>query len=452
MRPRDRQPRRAGDGGFALLAIALVAALVVLLGGPAGASARTPLRLISSQRLDPRLSELSFTTPALADPTGVRVLLPAGYSSSHRRYPVLYLLHGCCNGTTGYRTWTDELGAEALTAGLPLIVVMPDGGSNGGYVNWWNSGSQGPPEWETYHIGQLIPWVDRHYRTTPTRSGRALAGLSMGGDGAIKYAARHPDMFVSASAYSGAVDLNVVRPAEDAVGLGDDRPLGSYATEQIRTRAVNPWDLALNLRGLRLSLRTGNGRDAAGKLVDPVEAVVHAANVSLHDRLDALGIPHVWDDYGAGTHTGPYWTRDLGADVPLIMRTFRHPPAPPKRVSFTAAEPSYEAYGWRVRVRRLAMEFSTLLGAGRPGFALIGSGTGLVTTPRLYAPHSTHPVTVRGESGTRTAKLKADGGGRLRIRVPLGPANPEPQYSQAERATPSRFFRTTVSIHGGGVK
>jgi S-formylglutathione hydrolase FrmB len=375
------------------------------------------------------------------------VLLPDRYSSSKRRYPVLYLLHGCCNGTTGFRSWTDKLGAEALTAGLPLIVVMPDGGSNGGYVNWWNFGAQGPPEWETYHVDQLIPWVDGHYRTISNRNGRALAGLSMGGDGAMHYAARHPDMFVSASAYSGAVDLNIVRPAEDAVGLGDDRPLGSYTADQIRTRAVNATDLALNLRGLRLSLRTGDGRDAGGKLVDVVEAVVHAANVSLNDRLDALGIPHVWDDYGPGTHTASYWTRDLGEELPLIMRTFRHPPKAPRKVSFTAAEPSYEAYGWRVRIRRPAMEFSTLLNAGRKGFALVGSGRGLVITPRLFAPRSGHELTIRSEAGRRIASLRADARGRLRVRLPLGPGNPLPQY--APGAPASHFFQTIVSIRGG---
>ena len=444
MRPRDpHPPHRGGRSSRALVALALLFALGLLVAAPAEASARSPLRLVSRQRLDPRLEELTFTTPALTDPTGVRVLLPDGYSSSRRRYPVLYLLHGCCNGTAGYRSWTDKMGAEALTAGLPLIVVMPDGGSNGGYVNWWNFGAQGPPEWETYHVGQLIPWVDGHYRTIASRSGRAIAGLSMGGDGAIHYAARHPGMFVSASAYSGAVDLNVVRPAEKAVGLDDDQPLGSYESEQIRTRAVNAWDLAMNLRGLRLSLRTGNGTNAAGKLVDPVEAVVHAANVSLHERLDALGIAHVWDDYGPGTHTPPYWSRDLGLDLSLIMQTFRHPPKPPKRVSFTAAEPSYRAYGWRVRIRRTAMEFSTLLKAGRRGFSLLGSGAATVITPRLYAPRSAHFVRIRRGSGTRKLTRRADRQGRLRIRLRLGPANPLPQYTPGVE---SRFFRTAVSV------
>jgi len=445
MKTRDpHPPRRGGQSICPLIVVAVVLALGLLVPGIAGASTRTPLRLISSQRLDPRLEELSFTTPALTDPTGVRVLLPDGYSSSRRRYPVLYLLHGCCNGTDGYRSWTDKMGAEALTAGLPLIVVMPDGGSNGGYVNWWNFGAQGPPEWETYHVGQLIPWVDGRYRTIASRSGRAIAGLSMGGDGALHYAARHPGMFVSASAYSGAVDLNVVRPAEAAVGLDDDQPLGSYKSEQIRTRAVNAWDLAMNLRGLRLSLRTGNGTNAAGNLVDPVEAVVHAANVSLNDRLDALGIAHVWDDYGPGTHTPLHWSRDLGLDLPLIMQTLRHPPKPPRKVSFTAAEPRYAAYGWRVRIRRRAMEFSTLLRAGRRGFSLVGSGSAVVITPHLYAARSSHSVRIRSKSGTRNATLRADRRGRLRVHLLLGPANQLPQYTQG--AAESRFFRTVVSV------
>jgi esterase/lipase superfamily enzyme len=326
-----------------------------------------------------------------------------------------------------------------------MIVVMPDSGPDGGYVDWWNFGAGGPPEWERYHIEQLIPWVDRHYRTRARRAGRAVAGLSMGGGGALGYAARHPDTFVSASAFSGAVDMNVIRPALAAIGADDDRPLGSYEAEQVRTHAVNPWDLAPNLRGLDLALRTGDGTDGDGDVVDIVEAGVHAANASLHERLDELGLPHVWDDYGPGTHTDRFWIRDLELTVPEVMKTFRNPPHRPRRVSFKAAEPRYEAYGWKVSVDRRAVEFSHLAGARRRGLELIGSGDAVVTTPRLYRPGVAFEVEAEGGSSARRS-VRAGRGGRLRIPIELGPANELQQFTPEERGAPSRFFRARVKI------
>ena len=91
-----------------------------------------------------------------------------------------------------YRSWSDKGDVEAITAGSDLIVVMPDSGAFQGYVDWFNAGRFGPPAWETYHVGELIPWIDANYRTLASRRGRAIAGLSMGGGGAMHYAAKHP--------------------------------------------------------------------------------------------------------------------------------------------------------------------------------------------------------------------------------------------------------------------
>jgi S-formylglutathione hydrolase FrmB len=427
-----------------LRAAAATLALVACALPAVGEADAAGLQLVGTRQVDQRLTELTFRTPAVDGRTGVRVLVPDGYARSQRRYPVLYLLHGCCNGTLGYRSWTDSVQAEQITTGLPLIVVMPDSGPGGGYVNWWNFGKGGPPQWETYHIRQLIPWVDRHYRTVARRRGRAVAGISMGGGGAMGYAARHPDMFVAAASFSGAVDLNIVTPAINSTGGRDDRPLGPYETEQIRSRAVNSVDLAENLRGLRLRLDTGDGMSPDGRLVDVVEAVVHIANQSLHRRLEELGTPHVWDDYGPGTHTTPYWIADLRRSVPEIMEAFRDPPRPPTRVTFKAAEPRYEAYGWHVTVRRPVLEFSELSGAWRGGFTLTGSGSAMVTTPpRLYRPFSRHTATVAG--GARRT-LTADRRGRLQVSLTLGPPNRFQQYTPEEKASPSRFYRRTIRV------
>ncbi len=331
----------------------------------------------------------------------------------------LYLLHGSFDD---YRS--DEGSAEKITARLAAILVMPDGGQGGWYTNWFRPG---PPDWETFHIGQLLPWVDANYRTIPTRGERAIAGLSMGGFGAMSYAARHPDLFAWAASFSGAVDIVNNAPVAAVIDLeapadggvpGDQ--FGDRVLNEINWRAHNPWDLAANLRGMRLRLDTGNGRpgpfDKGRLLPDPIEQQVHDMSVSLHNRLTALGIGHVWDGYGPGTHSWPYWQRDLRRALPSLQATFAHPPAPPRKVTYTSAESSYQVYGWRVSFQGAAMAFSALSQAGRSGFTLSGAGTGIVVTPPLYAPRSLHRVTVSGS----TTLLRADGGGRMRVTLALG--------------------------------
>ena len=401
---------KAGIGAMTALAL-----LVVTAGAPA---ARAGLREVGARRLDARLLELTLRTDALAAATRVRVLLPTGYrAGGRRRYPVLYLLHGALNDE---RAWTTMGDAERLTAGLPLIVVMPDSGASGGYTDWYNNGSGGPPRWETYHIDELLPFIDRRLRTVGTRAGRAVAGLSMGGFGAMSYAARHPDRFVAAAAFSGAVDTN--NPLDIAVTGAE--VFGPRDTQEVRWRGRNPWDLAENLRGLRLVVRTGNG-ETGGPFGggDIVEKVVHQMSVSFHERLGRLGIAHVWDDYGPGGHSWPYWQRDLRRTLPIMMKVFARPPRPPARVTFTAVEPRYSVYGWRVAWHRPspAPAFTALRGATRNGFALRGAGTATVTTPAgLLRRRAPYAVTITRGGTVVRRHARSDAAGRLRVAADLG--------------------------------
>jgi S-formylglutathione hydrolase FrmB len=409
---------------FAAAITACCLALVV----PATAAA-SPLRLLSSNKLSPRLERLAFRTPAVKGITGVRVLLPDGYAKHHgRRYPVLYLLHGAIDN---FRSWTDKGDAARLTLAYPMIVVMPDSGPDGGYTNWYNGGRGGPPEWETYHVDQLLPWIDAHFRTLPTRAERAIAGLSMGGYGAITYAAQHPDLFGAAASFSGALDTN--NPGDIAVT--PPATYGPRSTEELNWRAHNPLDLAANLRGVNLTLRTGNGQPGGpfgGG--DVVEVVVHQMNVAFHDRLLKLGIRSIWDDYGPGGHDWPYWRRDLRQTLPWLMRLFEHPKPPPSSFSYTADAPKYEVYGWSATLGRRALEFSTLTVRRTRGFSLTGSGSATVSTGREFAPRRSVKVRVRDATGFHTRRVRADASGRLTVSVSLGPSNRYQQYTaQADR-------------------
>jgi len=427
----------------------LILAATLALAAPA-AAAQDP-QLLGTERLSPRLQELTFKTSALAAPTKVRILLPAGYDPrGEHHYPVLYLLHGASGDQTSW-TSAGQGEAERLTANLPLIVVMPDGGHGGFYTNWFNNGAGGLPRWEDWHIKRLIPWVDNHYRTLDVRRERAIAGLSMGGFGTFTYASRHPDLFTSALSLSGAVDPTtppgIGPPIIDSLSANDGGPPGSlwgpFATQEVRWRAHNPYDLAENLRGLALWLRTGNGQPGGpfggGPNVDIIEAGVSAMAAGLHERLRQLKIPHTYDNYGPGHHLWAYWNRGLKQTLPAIMKRFHRGSKPPGRVTFTAAEPSYSVYGWTVKVKRPAMEFSHLAKAGRRGFTLAGSGSATVTTPALYSPRHTYSVTIRG----KTHQLKSSRRGRLRIAVSLGRGNTAQQFTAGAN---TRVFRASVKI------
>lgn len=141
-------------------------------------------------------------SPALRERVRVRLLTPAGWRRGGR-WPVLYLLHAAFEPHT-YRTWTLESDIEAWPQLHDLLVVMPEGGTAGFYSGWWNHGAGGPPAWETFHLAELRPLLEERYGAGGRR---AIAGVSMGGFGALSYAARHPGTFRAAAGFSGPVHL-----------------------------------------------------------------------------------------------------------------------------------------------------------------------------------------------------------------------------------------------------
>ncbi len=143
---------------------------------------------------------------------GFNLILPRDYSTSERRYPVLYLLHGY---TDHYPAWVSYTNVVEYARGYQEIIVMPEG-DNGFYTN---SAADPQLAWEDFLILDLIPYVDHHYRSVASRQGRAIAGLSMGGYGAIKLGLKYPQMFAAAASLSGALAAAVreTRPSEDLV-------------------------------------------------------------------------------------------------------------------------------------------------------------------------------------------------------------------------------------------
>jgi S-formylglutathione hydrolase FrmB len=436
------------------IALALVlTALGVIVAAPAVATTPAGLVEVGRTSLSSRLLELTMRTPALGKDTKVRVLLPTDYGRDERRYPVLYLFNG---GGGSWLDWTVQGDAEKATAGTPVIVVMPDGGQGGNYTDWYGADSSGiKPGWETYHLTQLLPWIDEHFRTVADRSQRAVAGLSMGGNGALHYAARHPDLFVAAASFSGANDVfhPVMYPITETTEISNGALPGSVfgprATEEVRWHASNPVDLAGNLGATWVSLAFGNGQPGGpdgNQGVDVIEKAVYDSNVDLHQRLLAAGIQHVYDDYGPGAHNWFYWKRDLLRALPRIMSVFAEHRPPPTSVTFSSIQSSYDVFGWSVRLARPVLETSRLRDASARGFVLQGSGRAAVHTPSLYRDGQRLHVVVRDAVGTRSITVVVGSDRRLVVTVDLGPANAFQQYTAPAQVTGTAVREAHVTI------
>ncbi|MGH8916921.1 MAG: alpha/beta hydrolase [Actinomycetes bacterium] len=450
-----------------LLAVPAAApAVAAVTAGPAFTDA-DGIHVVSARQLDAREYDVTIVPAALGRPVDVRVLVPADYGQRPTaHFPSLYLYHGTSGRASDWVTMGD---AEATTAGRDLIVVMPDAGFNGDgggwFTNWVDTQTAlGPSQWETFDIAELVPWVDHNLRTVATRAGRAIAGLSQGGFGSTTYAARHPDMFLSAGSFSGAPDIDY-NPAVaagatviiegTAFGLDGVEPqamFGSRATDEINWQGHDPAQLATNLRAVSLWLYTATG--APGPLDPPtpnpaasaIEAATHGSTISFVQRLQAVGVAYHLDDYVYGTHTWPYWARDLRWYIDPLMQLFAHPPPAPSPVSYASIDSSWSQWGWSVQLSRVAaQEFSWLDGAGPAGFSLAGTGRAAVTTPAFYPPGAAESVTMSGASGAGGSGVYlADAGGRLRLTVPLGTGSPPAVVGVP--AAPGPGETTTVTI------
>ncbi|HEY2430755.1 MAG TPA: alpha/beta hydrolase family protein, partial [Acidimicrobiales bacterium] len=366
------------------------------------------IHVVHLTRIDPRQYDIAVSTAALGRTVDVRVLLPDGYGTTTQRFPVLYLFHG----TSGRASdWVEQGHAEQATAGLPLIVVMPDAGFDGNGGGWFTdwvdtTTALGPSRWETFHIDQLIPWIDANLRTVPARSGRAVAGLSQGGFGSMSYAARHPDLFASAASFSGAPDIDfdpIVAAGASAIidatavgldGVEPDAMFGSRVTNEINYQGHDPADLVDNLRDVDLWLYTATGQPGPYDTGSPnlaasgIEFATHESTMTFVQRAQEEAVPFHLVDYTYGTHSWPYWARDLVEYLPHAMATFANP-TPASPVSYQSIDSRWSQWGWTVVMRRnAAHQFSGLTDAGYQGFTVEGTGTAIVTTPPSYPPGS----------------------------------------------------------------
>lgn len=229
------------------------------------------------------------------------IYLPQDYDKSERRYPVLYLLHGAwgCN-----RDWCEqgrmkEITDMTLSSGMavPMIIVMPDargvdsnyGGKRMGYFNvpGWN--------YEDYFINELIAHIDSLYRTLPDKKHRAIAGLSMGGGGAIAYAQRHPECFGSSCSLSGCIGFASSEAARN-IDVEFDKSLGR-TDPTIYVNSATP-EQEKSLRSVRWYVDCGD------------DDFQYEGNIAFYSAMRKKNIPLEYR-MRDGAHTWTYWQTAL---------------------------------------------------------------------------------------------------------------------------------------------
>lgn len=269
--------------------------------------------ITAADRVGVRMVDLTISSPAVGDAM-VRLLLPAQFDAQPgRTWPVLYLLHGAGGSHLDWTVYTD---LETLTASADLLIAMPDGGNRSWYADAWNGGRGGPPMWETFHVTEMRQLLERNWRASDRR---ALAGLSMGGLGAMSYLGRHPDLFVGAASFSGVLDPLAAGPIEGGVTA-----FGDPETQVDNWKAHDPRYLVPAMQGHTVYVAYGNGQagplDSGSSQVDETERWIEPQNEAFVAELNRLGVAATVDAYGAGTHTWPYWERALHAALPLLLK------------------------------------------------------------------------------------------------------------------------------------
>lgn len=236
---------------------------------------------------------------ALQKMTSAMVILPEGKPGP---FPVFYLLHGLSDDHTA---WTRRTCIERYVQGLPLIVVMP----NGERSFYSDSISTPLAAFETFLLRDLIGFVDNTFQTVASRKGRVIAGLSMGGYGAIKLALKYPGLFRAAVSHSGALGR-----VHDLTPDAPDHPLRHELTAIF---GPNPRGGADDL--FALAERIDRRQLPALRIDCGVDDFLIEQNRSFHRHLMELQIPHEYQEF-PGEHTWEYWDRHVQETVAFFAR------------------------------------------------------------------------------------------------------------------------------------
>ena len=252
------------------------------------------------------VTNLSVRSEKMQKDVPVTVLLPAGYESSGDvRYPCVYLLHGA--GGSNLRAHNKVV--TNLVDRYGFVAVAPDGGR----TSWWLDSPIDPKyQYETFVVGELLPFVDATFRTKADRTGRAIMGGSMGGHGACYLGMRHKELFGAIGNIYGGVDLVPWAGRWDI-----DKRLGPRDGNMDSWAKHSVVSVAKTLRNGEVELISAIG----------TEDFFLGCNRQLHEILSANGVAHTYVEMRAPTTIesvhGRFYNRGAEICLRFIHNYFR---------------------------------------------------------------------------------------------------------------------------------
>ncbi|MGV3557383.1 alpha/beta hydrolase [Larkinella arboricola] len=278
------------------------------------------LQFLSFLMFGAKVDTLDVPSASMNRTLRAAVVLPETYRKARKQtFPVLYLLHG---GTGSFRDWLTKTPDKTLLHRLAdqynLIIVTPDGDPTSYY---FDSPLIKNSQFETFISKELMEKIDNTYRTIRDRKGRVIAGLSMGGHGALFISSRHPELYAAAGSMSGVMNINTAtwkvapdfaksRSENFARLLGPpkdgDEPYPGYTLVTLADR--------LKANNLPLILDIG------------VDDFLIETNRDLHRRLVENKTPHDYTER-PGAHTWEYWENALPYQVLFFSNVLNAYPA-----------------------------------------------------------------------------------------------------------------------------
>lgn len=262
-----------------------------------------------------RVDTIAVYSPSMKKTLKAAISFPSGYEKGESRYPVVYLLHG---GSGAFSDWHQKVTEKGIVNQLAeehkVLIVTPGVGPASYY---YDSPLLDSVRYETYMIQELIPFIDKNYRTLAQKESRAITGLSMGGHGAITLAAKHPTLFIAAGSMSGVmnIDTDLWKVGEDFRSLRKKGQIEMLGAINYQGPLFNPYTavgLVDQLKNQKVSLIIDCG----------VDDFLIETNRQMHSLLMEKKVAHEYIER-PGAHTWNYWTEALPVQFFFLSKSLK---------------------------------------------------------------------------------------------------------------------------------
>ena len=270
-----------------------------------------PSLLVAQGRVD----TIAVYSPSMKKTLKAAVSFPSSYINGTSRYPVVYLLHGGSGAFSDWHQKVTEKGIVNQMAEEHQVLIITPGVGPASY--YYDSPLLDSVRYETYMIQELIPFIDKNYRTLAQKESRAITGLSMGGHGAITLATKHPSLFTAAGSMSGVmnIDTDLWKVGEDFRNLRKKGQIEMLGKINYKAPLFNPYTavgLVDQLKNQDISLIIDCG----------VDDFLIETNRQMHLLLMEKKIDHEYIER-PGAHTWNYWTEALPVQFFFLSKSLK---------------------------------------------------------------------------------------------------------------------------------